>query len=404
MEGCRRGKIFLGVEMELTREEQRMFDGEAGEAARESMEILVALGRIYGASRMVPVTSAQVSGVSFKTIGQAGLDYLSGLAAKGAKVRVPAFLNPAGMDSAQWKRMKIPEAFAKKQAEVLDAYLKMGISKTCTCAPYFIGIRPKPGEHIAWAESSAVAFANSVLGARTNREGGPSALAAAICGVTPYYGLHLEKNRTASLVVDIKCRLGTVADFGALGSAIGKLSKNRNPAFHGIKSADESKLKVLGASMAATGSVPLFFVEGITPEYSIGEKPEIIAFTEKELAAEKAAMDSHMKPDLVTIGCPHASLDEIREVAALVGRKRPTCEFWVCTSRKTAEEAARLGYGKAIEEAGGLVVADTCMVVCPLEEMGYSVTGTNSGKAAAYLPNLCKQKVAFGDIEEILYR
>ncbi|MFH0885168.1 MAG: aconitase X catalytic domain-containing protein [Candidatus Micrarchaeota archaeon] len=388
----------------LSKQEQKMFNGELGEAVRESMEILVALGRIYGAKRMVPVTSVQVSGVSFKTIGQAGLDYLSALAGKGAKVRVPTFLNPAGMDSAQWKRMKVPEAFAKKQIEVLDAYQKMGISKTCTCAPYFIGIRPKLGEHIAWAESSAVAFANSVLGARTNREGGPSALAAAICGVTPYYGLHLEKNRTAGLVVDVKCRLQTVADFGALGSAVGRLAKNRNPAFHGIKKADEPRLKVLGASMAATGSVPLFFVEGITPEYNLEEKPEIITFTEKELAAERGALDSRMKPDLVTIGCPHASLDEIREVAALVGRKKPTCEFWVCTSRKTAEEASRLGYGKTIEEAGGLVVADTCMVVCPLEEMGYVVTGTNSGKAAAYLPNLCKQKVAFGDIEDILFR
>lgn len=390
--------------LSLTLNEQRMLDGESGEGARESMEILVALGRIYGATRMVPVTSVQVSGVSFKTIGQAGLDYLSSLAKKGAKVKVPTFLNPAGMDSLQWKRMKIPEAFAKKQQEVLDAYISMGISKTCTCAPYFIGIRPKKGEHIAWAESSAVAFANSVLGARTNREGGPSALASAICGVTPYYGLHIESNRTASLVIDVKCRLETVADFGALGSAVGKLSKNRNVAFHGIRAADEPRLKVLGASMAATGSVPLFFIEGITPEYNIANKPEIIAFGGEELAAEKARIDTKTKPDLVTIGCPHASIEEIGDIAAMVGKKRPTCEFWVCTSRKIAEEAARLGYRAAIEAAGGLVVADTCMVVCPLEEMGYAVTGTNSGKAAAYLPNLCKQKVAFGDIEDILYR
>ncbi|MCI0504063.1 aconitase X catalytic domain-containing protein [Candidatus Micrarchaeota archaeon] len=390
--------------VKLTIEEQRMFDGEAGEAARESMEILVALGRIYGAQRMVPVTSVQVSGVSYKTIGEAGLGYLKGLAQKGAKARVPAFLNPAGMDIAQWKEMRVPEDFARKQIEVLDAYASMGISKTCTCAPYFIGIRPKRGEHIAWAESSAVAFANSVLGARTNREGGPSALAAAICGVTPYYGLHIEKNRVASLVVDVKCGLRTIADFGALGSLVGKLAKNRNPAFHGIKKAGEPGLKVLGASMAATGSVPVFFVEGITPEYAIADKPEIIAITDKDLEAERKAIDSGLKPSLVTIGCPHASLEEIKEVAGLVAKRKPTCEFWVCTSRKLKEDADRLGYSGAISAAGGRVVADTCMVVCPLEEMGYVVTGTNSGKAAAYLPNLCKQKVAFGDLEDILYR
>jgi predicted aconitase len=173
------------MSLALTKEEQRMFDGELGEASRESMEILVALGKIFGAEGMIPITSAQVSGVSFKTIGQAGLDYLSDLSRKGAKVNVPTFLNPAGMDREQWREMGIPEAFAKKQIEVLDAFSSMGIMKTCTCAPYNIGIRPKKGEHIAWAESSAVAFANSILGARTNREGGPSALAAAICGVTP---------------------------------------------------------------------------------------------------------------------------------------------------------------------------------------------------------------------------
>jgi predicted aconitase len=390
--------------MRLNTEEQRMYDGEAGEAARESMEILVALGRIYGAERMVPVTSVQVAGVSYKTIGDAGLEYLEGLARKGAKTRVPAFLNPAGMDTAQWKGMGIPETFAGKQIRILDAYAKMGISKTCTCAPYFIGIRPKRGEHIAWAESSAVAFANSVLGARTNREGGPSALAAAICGVTPYYGLHLEKNRVANLVVDVKCKPKTISDFGALGSAVGKLAKDRYPAFHGIKKAGEPQLKVLGASMAATGAVPLFFAEGITPEYRLAEKPEIVAFTEADLIAERKMLDTGLKPNLVTIGCPHASLEEIREVAGLVGTRRPTCEFWVCTSRKLKEEAERLGYGKTIEAAGGLIVADTCMVVCPLEEMGYVVTGANSGKAAAYLPNLCKQKVAFGDLEDILYR
>jgi len=390
--------------MELDREEQRMFDGELGEASRESMEILAALGKIYGAKRMIPITSAQIAGVSYKTIGQAGLDYLAGLADKGAKVRVPSFLNPAGMDREQWKEMGIPEDFAKKQIDILDAYAKMGISKTCTCAPYFIGIRPKLGEHVAWAESSAIAFANSILGARTNREGGPSALAAAICGVTPYYGFHLDENRHADLLIDVKCELKGLADFGALGSAIGKISKNRNPAFTGIRSAGEPKLKVLGASMAATGSVPLFFIKGITPEWNVSKDAERMDFTEADLKAARESIDTGLKPDLVTIGCPHASLEEIKEVADLVARKKPTCDFWVCTSRKLKDEADELGYNRTIENAGGLVVADTCMVVCPLEEMGHIVTGTNSGKAAAYLPNLCKQKVAFGDLEDILFR
>jgi predicted aconitase len=390
--------------MELSKEEQRMFDGELGEASRQSMEILVAMGRIYDAKRMIPVSSAQVSGVSYKTIGDAGLEYLKDLVRKGAKTRVPTFLNPAGMDTAQWKEMGVPEDFARKQIEIIEAYSSMGIMKTCTCAPYFIGIRPKQGEHIAWAESSAVSFANSVLGARTNREGGPSALAAAICGVTPEYGLHLDGNRVASLVVDVGCPLETTADFGALGSAVGKLAKRKHPAFRGIESATEEQLKVLGASMAATGSVPLYFVESITPEYNVADDAESITFTGKDLEDERKAIDSGEKPELVTIGCPHASLEEIREVADMVKERKPTCEFWVCTSRKIRDEAVRLGFAKTIEEAGGRIVADTCMVVCPLERMGYKVTGTNSGKAGKYLPNLCRQKVAFGNLRDILYR
>lgn len=133
------------MDLDLTKEEQRMLDGGLGDAARESMEILVALARIYGAKRMIPVTSSQISGVSYKTIGQAGLDYLVRLSSKGARVKVPSFLNPAGMDREQWKGMGIPPDFAKKQIEILDAFERMGIMKTCTCAPYFIGIRPGMG-------------------------------------------------------------------------------------------------------------------------------------------------------------------------------------------------------------------------------------------------------------------
>jgi predicted aconitase len=249
-----------------------------------------------------------------------------------------------------------------------------------------------------------VSFANSVLGARTNREGGPSALAAAICGVTPEYGLHLDENRIADVVIEVNAQLKSTADFGAMGSAVGKFVKRKIPAFRGIKDATEEQLKVLGASMAATGSVALYYVEGVTPEYKVDESAEKISFGNRELETEHSTLDTGEKPTLVTIGCPHASLEEIKKIAAMVQEKKPTCEFWICTSRKLKDEAVKLGYSKPIEEAGGRIVADTCMVVCPLEQMGYSITGTNSGKACKYLPNLCKQKVAFGDLEDILYR
>ncbi|MEM2909317.1 MAG: aconitase X catalytic domain-containing protein, partial [Candidatus Bilamarchaeaceae archaeon] len=331
------------------------------------------------------------------------LEFLQHVANRGAKVAVPTFLNPAGMDIAQWQEMNVPKDFAEKQFEILKAYSTMGIAMTCTCTPYLIGIRPRQGEHIAWAESSAIAFANSVLGARTNREGGPSALAAAITGVTPYYGLHVNENRVANLIVEVETQLRE-SDFGAMGYYVGKLCGARYPAFVGIR-ANEDELKLLGAAMAASGSVPIFFVKGLTPEFRVVDGAEEISFTEKELKETKEMLDAEEKPELVTLGCPHASLREIENVVSIINKKgKPTVKFWICVSRAVKEIAVKKGYDKVIRKNNGLLVADTCMVVCPLEEMGYKITGTNSGKAAKYLPSLCRQKVAFGDIEDILYR
>ena len=155
--------------MYLSKEEERILNGEEGYARQKSMEILASLGDIYGADKLIPVTSCQIAGASYKTIGDAGLFFISEFA-KTSKIRVKATLNPIGMDSIGWQRMKIKREFAEKQLEILDAYLKMGIDCSCTCTPYLIGNRPDCGEHIAWSESSAISFANSVLGAKTNRK------------------------------------------------------------------------------------------------------------------------------------------------------------------------------------------------------------------------------------------
>ena len=390
--------------MELTKLGQQMLEGELGEATRQSMEILVALGKIYGAKGMVPVASSQIAGVSYKTIGQAGLEYLQDLVKGGARVRIPSFLNPAGMDRAQWKEMGIPPEFAAKQSEVLDAYLAMGIGAACTCTPYLVGIRPKAGEHLAWSESSAVVFANSVLGARTNREGGPSALAAAICGATPDYGYHSEANRVCSMLISVETGVQTASDFGALGAFAGEASKGANVAFSGVRksNATEDRLKGMGAAMAAWGSNALFNIEGITPEWRLADGAERVSFGRSELSAMKEKMGTGEKPQLVAIGCPHASLAEIREAASFVQGRELACQLWVCTARQTKELADSAGYTATIEAAGGRVVADTCMVVCPIQEMGFSFTSTNSGKAAKYLVGMCRQKVSFGDLQEII--
>jgi len=388
--------------MQLTHEQQLMLNGDRGEAARQSMEILSALGKIYGARDMVPVISVQVAGVSYKTIGEAGLEYLQDFASSGAKVRVPTFLNPAGMDREQWQALHVPEAFAKKQLNILSAFAKMGISSTCTCTPYLVGIRPHLGEHIAWSESSAISFANSVLGARTNREGGPSALAAAVCGATPNYGLHLDENRVANFLVKVETPLEGMSDFGAMGAYIGEAAKGKTPAFVGVKGASEDKLKSLGASMAAWGSNAIYFMQGVTPEWNVADKAEQITFGSQELKAMREKMGGAGKPDIIAIGCPHASLSEIEEVAARVRGKKIKTKLWVCTARKTKEAADKAGFTATIEQAGGNVVADTCMVVCPLEEMGITHAACNSGKAAQYLTNMFKKKVVYGDVGDII--
>jgi len=388
--------------MHLTKEQERMLDGEEGEVVARMMRLLVRLGDVYGAEKMVPVTSVQVAGVSYKSIGDAGLEFLQDIA-KEARVKVLTFLNPAGMDLENWKEMGISEEFAKKQLAIINAFQKMGIVISATCTPYLAGNLPRYRQHIAWSESSAVSFANSVIGARTNREGGPSALAAAVTGFTPYYGLHLDENRQPNVIVKVKTELKTSTDFAAMGYYIGKEVKKEIPYFQGIKDADVDDLKALGAAMAASGAVALYHVEGITPEakeVSIDGLEEI-EFGEKELKETYDRLNTGDEPDIIIFGCPHASLNEIVKVAKIVEGRKARKPFWICTSRAVKEIADRMGLKEKIEAAGGKIVADTCMVVSPIENL-FNTTAVNSAKAAHYLPGFCKQKVVFKNMEDLL--
>ena len=388
--------------MYLSNEEERILNGEEGYAAQKSMEILASLGDIYGADKLIPVSSCQIAGASYKTIGDAGLFFVSEFA-RSSKIKVKATLNPIGMDSREWQRMGIKREFAEKQLDILDAYLKMGIDCSCTCTPYLIGNRPNCGEHVAWSESSAVSFANSVLGAKSNREGGPSSLASSIIGKTPNYGLHLEKNRKAGIIIDVKASIKSFSDVGALGNYVGSTIGNKIPYFKNLE-LDSDKLKSLGASMAASGSVALYHVEGLTPEYgkAIDDSLEKIEVGKEEIEESKCKLNSSDDMELICIGCPHCSVGEVKEALDLFkkeGRKFKG-NIWICTSRYVKNELERTGIAQEIEKYAKLL-ADTCMVVTPIEEM-YEKTATNSGKAAIYLPSLCKQKVRFDDIESLI--
>jgi len=388
----------------LTKDEEKMLDGEHGEVSERMFRLLVRLGDIYGADRMIQVGSVQVAGVSYKSIGDPGMEFLEDMASKGAKVKVLTFLNPAGMDLENWEKLGFPKEFAKNQLIIMQSFKKMGIVITSTCTPYLAGNLPRFREHIAWSESSAVSFSNSVIGARTNREGGPSALAAAICGKTPNYGLHLWEKRQPHVKVDVSANLEFSSDFGALGYHVGKEVKNKIPYFTGIREANTDQLKALGAAMAASGAVALYHVEGLTPEADLVEKDglETIPVGEKELADTYDKLNSGKSPDIVILGCPHASLREISLVAQKIEGKRLKKPLWICTSRMMKEASDRMGFTDIIEKAGGHIVGDTCMVVSPIEQMGYKTTGVNSGKAANYLPGFCKQEVVFANINDLL--
>jgi predicted aconitase len=390
--------------MHLTKEEEKILDGEGGEILERLFRLLVRLGDIYGAEKMIPVGSVQVAGVSYKSVGDPGLAFLEDMASKGAKVKVLTYLNPAGMDLENWEKLGFPKDFAKNQIRVMDAFKKMGIVVTSTCTPYLAGNLPRFREHIAWSESSAVSFSNSVIGARTNREGGPSALAAAICGRTPNYGLHLWEKRQPDVKINVDVDLNFSSDFGALGYSVGKQVKNKIPYFVGIKDANTDQLKALGAAMAASGAVALYHVENLTPEADLVEKDglETINVSKKELDETYEKLNSGKDPDIVILGCPHASLREISTLADKLKGKHLKKPVWICTSRMMKEAADRMGFTEIIEKAGGNIVADTCMVVSPIERMGYKTTGVNSGKAANYLPGFCKQDVVFTNIDKLV--
>jgi predicted aconitase len=380
----------------LDPEEEKILNGEFGPTKQKMMEILVALGKVFSAERMVGIKSAQVSGASYKTIGEYGLEWLNSL---DARVTVPTVLNPVGMDRKRWREMQISPDFASKQEEVIGAYARLGVRMECTCTPYYI-TQTNYGDHLAWSESSAVAYANSVIGARTNREGGPSALAAAIIGKTPEYGLHLTKERKPEIVIDVE---GVpvdreIANYGAIGFHAGKAVGNRIPIFRGLRPTKDQQ-KALGAAMAASGAVALFHVEGITPE------AKIFSFDLSDLETihldfgEISRTFTDLAVDAVALGCPHCSPSELKEIAALLKGKQVQIPLFIFAASSVIDKNREIV--EEIERSGARVYSDTCMVVSPAMEH-FDAVMVNSGKAYAYMPNMCGAAARIGTTEECI--
>ena len=393
--------------MHLTKEEERIYEGEEGWTKKKAMEILVAIGDINSASKLIQIKSAHVSGVSYKTIGEA-FEFINSLE---GTVEVKSTLNPIGMDREKWDEIGISKEFANKQNEVLAAYKKLGISADCTCVPYLIGYAPEKGEHLAWAESSAVLYANSVLGAKTNMEGAPSALAAALIGKTPFYGLHKAENRKPEIRVCVNCDLAD-ADYSALGFLIGDLVGDKIPLIElssspsSLPSKDE--LKYLSAAIGATGSVGMYHIKGITPEAGVEAEEMESKLSEEKIEIEKDDIkkfyERNEEPDVIAIGCPHCSSLELTRIYELLkaegkGRKVRK-DFFIFTARAIKQSLQTQQIVERIENYGVKVICDTCFVVSPAFE-NYDCVLTNSGKMLRYVPLLCGgAKARLGKTEE----
>jgi predicted aconitase len=379
-----------------------MLDGDEGELLSKAMRLLVTLGETGGAKRLARIRRSQVAGVSYKTAGEPTLELLESFASTGTKVKTIATLNPAGMDLERWAQMGISAGFAEKQRRICRAYERLGIRPTCTCTPYLSGNRPAFGEIVGFSESSAVAYSNSVLGARSNRHGGLDALAAALVGRVPLMGYLLDENRLGDVEVRIDCSLRNEADYAALGYFVGKnVEMDEVPVYPEMKTTRD-RLKLLGAASAASGSVALYHVLGFTPEARKGREKlcmngrisESIVFDDAARRRVYEELSCQAPCDLVAVGCPHCSLREVKDVAdRLRGKRvRDGVRLWVFVSPKVFEDAKGTGCIAEIEASGAKVFEHTCMVVAPLEEMGITGVTTNSAKAAFYVPRMTNNK------------
>lgn len=404
--------------MYLTDEETLMLNGDRGDAVKKAMEILVALGESFGAKRLVPINNVHMAGSSVLVAEEAGTRFVEDIRDQGGTFVTNVTTNPTAVDPTQWKTIGIPESDSILQTRLTDAYAGMGANTCNTCIPYLVGNTPRFGEHMAWGESSAVVYANSICGARTNREGGPSGLASALTGRTPEYGFHLSENRYGKFLIKVETPLNDMTDYGTLGCFAGKIAGQDTPVFTGLPvSPTLEQVKALSAALASSGAVSMFHAVGVTPEAPTleaafgGKEPEkvlVFDLAEKQKVEAFLNKESSDRVDWIQIGCPNASVQEIREVAqALDGKKiHPDITLWVTTAGAMYAMAERMGYIKTIEDAGGVIVRETCpflarsRVIAP--NKGFKTLTTNSAKMAFYAPGQFGLPTHYGNLDRVM--
>ena len=398
--------------VDLTNEERVIAAGNDGAAM--AMRLVRDAAGLLGAKRLIPIKSAHIDGAVYH--GDSGTIFAETLVTGGARVAVPSTLNVGALDLTGCSKQLLPEHNRSMAKRMMRAYLDMGCSPTWTCAPYQAGHRPEMGTDVAWGESNAVVFCNSVLGARTNRYGDLLDIACAIAGKAPDYGLHKSENRVATFIFDIGNLsaefLSSETAWPILGNLYGRLAGKDIGVIDGIAARpSEDQLKAFGAAAASSGAIGLFHIAGITPEADTleiaggGQKPvqviEVTPAMVREARRLLSTTDAPDQIDAVAIGSPHLSAGEFDRLEQVLNDRSLSVPLYACTGRHVLSKLEDNGARSRLESLGVTIVADTCIVVTPiLPEKPGSVLMTNSGKFAHYAPGNTGYAVLYGSLME----
>jgi predicted aconitase len=400
--------------LELTADDHAALSGDRGEAERLAMRLVIGMADVMGASRLLDIEGAHIDGCLYH--GRAGLDFARRLLDGGGRVAVPTTLNVSSLDLLHPGLVRLEQETAEAARALMDAYVAMGCRPTWTCAPYQLRIRPDLGAHVAWGESNAIVFCNSVLGARTERYGDFIDICCAITGRAPAAGLYLDEGRLARAVFRVdripRRLLEDPAGFAAIGHVVGEATGTLLPAVTGLprELTTEDHLKALCAAAASSGSVAMFHAVGITPEASTldvatgGLPPQIdVTLTAEDLrnaVDELGSVAPGAAIGAVSVGTPHCSVAEFERLGALVGGDALRVPFYVNTGRDVLAEAGRLGLLEPLRAAGVTIVTDTCTYITPVIRNTDGPVMTNSAKWAWYAPANLGLAVAFGTLDE----
>jgi predicted aconitase len=396
--------------MFLSNEEKAHLNGDFGPAGLLAMELLIDTGESFGADRLIPVASAHILG-HYGSLHQAGIDFLERLAAGAGKCRIPTTVDPSSVDFDRWEQFKIPPEYAAKQKKLSNLVEKLGVIPSWSCTPYLSLNVPRFGQNIAWAESSAVAYANSVIGARTNRTPFGLDICAASTGKIPEFGLYLDENRRGSVLFEVKAESLSDLDYHTLGVVVGRKSGSRIPVIDGIPiSVTNDQLKMFGAGAASAGSVALYHMIGITPEACLrdpfgGHEPEErFIVTRKDIQETEEGIstaEAGAKVDMVTLGCPLLSMEELKAICKkMQGKKvKSGIHFWIYLTEEVYNHGKTLGLVDPLEKAGIWFSTKTCATISPVKVWGFSHVMTNSAKCALVVPSEHDVAITYRDTD-----